>query len=512
VSYSTAQHYLIKTKDHLSYFFYINDEKKLHYKLFNSKAIYMKDEILTDSQIIDYSACIDSNDQIHIIYVDNLGQLKYVVGKNNSWNTKDLAKLDIASNNYSYFTLTIQNNIAHIIYIKTNLLNKVVSSIEHIYWDKSELVKNKITSYMPGKYISPFHMDIDSNGNIHIVYKGTYVRNNQLYYSKFNFNSKKWSATEIISDVTEDHSHPFILIDKNDSMHLCWCTVVNNNFVLNYKRKNKTNNVKDKWSEKVTLSDHKSNYISPVIIQKNQELIILSKQNESISETISNNYGLSWNTYNQENLIKAEKLLHARYYSNVQEENNQYKYRYIYIDVSDYIKSLGTDLYPDSKPTSHSINSIPEPKLQDLLKETNEEIAIQTQNPISNPIDEKVLNIIEDIDSYINDMELHIKKLIEIKSFLNSSKAHTDVQKDSANEQQINSIIKLIHDVENQLSILDEEKNELIKELNYYNKKIEYFENKLIDIKKQYLTLEEIINKDIVHEKCLLDKIINYFR
>lgn len=512
MSYSTEQHYLIKTKDYLSYFFYINEDQKLHYKLFNSSALYMKDELISDDQIIDYSGCIDNLDQIHLLYLDIAGNLKYVVGRNNNWNTKDISKLDIASNNYSYFTIYIQNNYTHLLYIKTNLLNKVISSIEHIFWDKATIVKNKVTTYMPGKYISPFHIDIDSTGSIHMVFKGIYKKNNQLYYSRFNINTKKWSASEILTDPTSDHSHPFILIDKKDNLHLCWCTVVNNNFVLSYKSKERLINVKEKWSEKLTLSDQNSNYISPVIVQHGNKIKILSRQNDTISEIISDNFGTSWNLIKNENYYKCEQPLLVKYHANLSDENEQYKLRYLYVEVSDHIKSLGTEIYLKSKPTTNTIKTAPEqPKPKDLIKDITNDIIPYSKSQDDDNIEEKILSIINDIDNYINDMESHIKKLSEIKSYLNSSKT-SDTSKANSNEQEIQYLIKLIKDVESQLQVLEDEKQELIRELNYYNKKVEYFENKLVELKKQYLTLDEIVNKDIVQETSLLDKIINYFK
>jgi len=290
---ATTQQYLVKTSKSLIYHFFIDHHKSLHYSIYADNNTIIKSDKLVDS-IIEFSVTIDNREKIHLICVTKAGELLYYIHQNEKWNSKTISKLDFKSSIYRYLMLYVKGSYTHIIYNKTNLLTPMLSSIEHIYWDQSGINKSIVGTYIHGRYPSPLQISIDNSNNIHLVYKVYYKNNHQLYYCRFNILTKKWSAGELMTNLQEDHSHPYIFVDSKDTIHIAWCAIEQNNIVLKYKRKTNAISKKSKWSNAQSLSNRNSNTLSPTLIQESDVLKIYCKQNNQIIEIISTDFGNSW--------------------------------------------------------------------------------------------------------------------------------------------------------------------------------------------------------------------------
>ncbi|MBS4040134.1 MAG: hypothetical protein KGZ81_05995, partial [Flavobacteriales bacterium] len=342
---SYPQSYLIKNARNLSFFFYLDKHKVLKYKTFSSENQLIEEQQVYQEAILDFSAVIDSKDQIHLICITKDGNLLYFINAQNKWEHKSLARLDFKSNSYKHLTLIQRKDYTHILCNKTNLLNPMVTSIEHIYWNDKVFNKGTIISYLPGKYHAPYQVDIDSINNVHLIYKVLHRNNHQLSYCKFNVFNKKWSAGEIITNLQEDNSHPFMLIDKKDNLHLAWCTITDNNFTLKYRRRSNIINQKSRWSQIAQLSNKNSNYLSPVILQEGNTIKLLSKQNGTINEIISEDYGMNWSALNKEKGHDLHNSCLIKYSSNAVNEKNYYTIPFIYASVEDEVTVIASRLY-----------------------------------------------------------------------------------------------------------------------------------------------------------------------
>jgi len=256
--------------------------------------------------------------------------------------------------------LYVQGSYTHIIYTKTNLLTPMLSSIEHIYWNQNGINKAIVVNYIHGKYPSPPQVCIDNLNNLHLVYKVYYKNNHQLYYSKFNLSTKKWSTGELISNLREDHSHPYIFIDNKNNLQLVCCSIEQNNFILKYKKKVNGINTKSKWSTTQSLSNKNSNTLSPILIQESDILKIYCKQNNQIIEIISKDFGHSWEP--SDNIYKIDDPKIIRY-SNSQEIDENLFINHIYGNIKDKIEIAGINLFNNIEEQSIT----PDPK-EELIK------------------------------------------------------------------------------------------------------------------------------------------------
>ena len=548
---SNPQSYLIKNAKNLSFFFYLDKHKILNYKTFSTENELIEEQQVYQQTILDFSVVIDTKDQIHLICITKDGNLLYFINAQNKWENKPLARLDYKSNSYKHLTLIQRKDYTHIFCNKSNLLNPMVTSIEHIYWNDKLFNKGTIISYLPGKYHAPFQVDIDSINNVHLIYKVLHRNNHQLSYCKFNVFNKKWSTGEIITNLQEDNSHPFMLIDKKDNLHLAWCTITDNNFTLKYRRKSSIINQKSKWSQVAQLSNKNANYLSPVLQQEGNTIKLLSKQNGTINEITSEDYGMNWSSLNKG---KGHDLLNSsllKYSSNAANEKNYYTIPFIYGSVDDGINVIATRLYNQTLKNPIDIHSevvvkpIATPRLEpstnDIMNDTvvefkanitevdisktqvlsdgrnesipsQEEINIEVLNTEEKDFDtiessyeaktaDTANEATEEIEHILIDSSL--KNMIqEVQSYVNKMVLEIEKQESTKKALESNIPIDMLeaprelinNELNNQLKELnsnllklEDEQLKLECELGEFHKKIYNIEERLITYKKQFM-------------------------
>ena len=383
------QQYLARlNKDLICHFFLCNDEF-LYCNTYSSDNILLNSNKLL-SNIINFSVTVDRHEKIHLICITSEGELQYYINKNNNWSYKTISNFDVRSNIYRYLTLYVNDEYTHILYVKTNLLTQALSSIEHMYWDKKNANRIMVNDYVHGNYAAPFRVSVDNSKNLHIVYKIFYKDNHQLYYNKFNASTKLWTINELITDLREDHSHPYILIDNRQNLHLVWCTIEKNNFTLKYKKKHDITCIKPEWSDVQTLSDRDSNYFSPILIQESDILKIYCRQNDNIIEITSDDFGDSWtNPIDSEPYIIEDPEIIQ--YSGNPNMDDEYLAKHVYGNIKDKIRIIGINIFTDSEENVHPQKSAsdiaPGRKQGSLIDDEGEPAPVQpSPNQIQDPL------------------------------------------------------------------------------------------------------------------------------
>lgn len=348
---ASSQYYLIKNKSNQSYFFQMNSDRTIGITFFSEDNYEIGSQVLSPKEMIDFAVTIDSNDLIHLICISQEGELLYFIEQKKRWNHRQIAKLDIKSNQYKNLMIIIKNKDTHVFCNKTNLTNPLVTSIEHMYWNDKQINRKTVCNYLPGKYPSPLLADFDTHGNVHLFYKVLYKNNHQIYYNNFNAYNKKWSNPEMISNLQEDHSHPHMLIDHRDNLHLAWCTIEGGNFVVRYRKKMNVVNLKAKWSATKTLSDANANSLSPLLIQEGQRLKLLYKQTNQLVELSSEDYGSHWTPLEEKKIYPNVQAKLIKYFTNHDFEKITLSMQQCYGEINERITLYGTGIYEDRKPT-----------------------------------------------------------------------------------------------------------------------------------------------------------------
>ena len=524
------QHYIVKTQENISYYFFLNNDREICYQVFNENNFLAKNEILVKEITVDFSVTINSSNEIHLICITKVGNLLYYIGSDNGWHHKLLFKLDVRSNIYRYLLLFIENNYVHIFCVKTNLLNPIVSSIEHMYWNEKNFHRSTVASYLPGKYPSSYQVQIDQLNNIHIIYKVLYKNNHQLYYSKFNFLNKKWTPGEIITNIKEDHSHPYALIDKKEQLHLVWCTIEENNFTLKYRKKINILSQKSKWSNTQTISNKNANHLSPIIVQQGSLLKVLSRQNHHISEIVSQDYGNSWVLLNMNKLYKPKEPLLIRYSSNFPEEKAVYSLQHVYGEISDHISLFGIKLYKSREKNTSDFKqiisetidveqlSLPtsmDTKKEDgdlpTSKESNGDTKLKNVNNLSDPNrDINFHKLLQNIENHIVLLMMEFDKLREIKNSLQKKISTEDNVNIPIEYNEFKILLDSFNLMVKNFTSIERAQSTFKKESEAFREELDSLDKKVAMQREELQYLHEEIQK-ISYDTGFLNKIKNLF-
>lgn len=499
--FPASQHCVTKTKDKLSYYFYLNSHRCICYDIFSSDNRLIGKEKLGQEGTIDFSVTIDNRDNILLVCITKDGMMEYYFFNDSNWVKKTLSRLDIKSNIFGNLTLLNTNSYTHILCNKANLLNTMITSIEHIYWNEDSINKSTVTSYLSGKLHSPFQVAIDGDNNLHLLYKAFYKENNQLFYCKLNALNNRWSSCELVSNLTEDNCHPHLHIDTNNNLHMVWSTIEGSNFIIKYKRKGDISSGKGGWSEVKTLTNNNTNSLSPIIVQVDNKILILCKQGALISEIASEDFGLSWTPPNNNKAYSLENPMLIKYITNDADEKGTYNISKVFGEINQQVKVVGVNLYGSNTEIIKD-EALQEECLQEIQEEC-EDIQFLT-SPAEIPqdgnlkdrlefeVDDNFYKLIEDVQHYINKIADEVdrfeksRQLIEPRSQVSfeiiDSKATFD-------EFQI-KLSMLITKIQN----IEDEQLHLHNEFDDYQKKLYSIEEKLITAKKHTMELEELLN------------------
>jgi len=475
----SPQYYLMKTKTNFAFYFHLKKDRSIAVKSFDDKNQFLEEEVVVPQPVLDYAVAIDRNDYLHLICITSDGVLSYYIRSNSQWNHRQISKVDTKSNVYRNLVLIIKNKDTHILCNKTNFTNPAITSIEHMYWNDKGMKKVTVTTYLPGKYSSPFQVDIDSVGNLHLVYKVLHHKNNQLYYSFYSIFNKKWNNGEIISNLQEDHSHPHILIDKQDNLHLVWCTIEDNNFTLKYKRKMKISGLKSKWSSQKSLSDKNANNYSPLLLHEGSALKVLNRQNDRFNEVISEDFGGNWRNTTASQRFNPQELTLIKYGTNSDLEKINTSISKVYGEIGDYISIIGTNLFPVPIPPAE-----PEPQPKPQPSSKPEKLLEERSVVETRAVEPKVeIEEVTENNTEVEPKEPHKEEVSKENAKIISSEVKTEskespieslvkTSQQSAHEQIKDTIQEAIEELPQGIQ-MDENLKSLVQEVqNYINKMV----------------------------------------
>lgn len=352
---------------------------------------------IIDKNVVDFSATLDENNRLHLIYLRRRGELIYCKYSDETWQKKPIGRLDIRSNTYKYLTLYVHKNTINIFYVSANLINLNLWTIEHIIKINDNWQKFIVANIYSEKTVDPFFMDNDEFGNIYLVYSGKEYNNYNIYYLFFNAFTKRWSTNPTkISSSAANNILPYLFIDSQSNIHILWYSSSNKDYYLNYKRYSSVGDSKYQWKE-ISLPKIIGDNYHALMFERDNKLNIIYISQEEVFNLVSKNYGDTWHLDNKtpvENypiyLVKYYNLSLDRseskinhYYGNM--NNNKisfyfYNFHEDLIEKSDEFKDA--DLEKDNIDAPIEDEDVPVPKANELeiLKNTLLEMQNQLEN------------------------------------------------------------------------------------------------------------------------------------
>ena len=361
-----------------------------------------------DKDVLDFSAAIDENNRLHLIYIHKKGDLIYGIYSDKSWQKRTIGKFDIQSNTYKHLTLFVHNNIVNIFYVSANLINLNLWTIEHIVKQKNKWQKHIVANIFSEKAVDPFFIDRDEFGNIHLVYSGKEYNNYNIYYLFYNIFTKRWATTPTqISSSLSNNTLPYLFVDSHNNIHILWYSSNNRDYFLNYKRYSSIGDSRYQWKE-IKLPKILGYNYPALMFEKYNNLNIVYISQEEIFNLVSKDYGINWFLDNKRHMEQDPVYLIKYYNLTLNRRENKLNHYYGNIDngsISFYFDDFHEDLLDKNLITEADLDK--EKRELEDLKDT----LLDLQKQLS--------AIKEDMESIKNKLQDIEEKALSKKSFLN---------------------------------------------------------------------------------------------
>ncbi|MEW8973191.1 MAG: hypothetical protein AB2375_03280 [Tissierellaceae bacterium] len=433
---------VITSSSNHSFVFYIDNNHNLI-----SQQIYIDNNstntTVIENNILDFSAIIDKNDRIHLLYLLKNGELIYSIYLNEKWQKNLIGKLDTKSNIYKYLNLFLHEKHISIFYVFANLINTNLWTIEEITQDSVNWKKRTITNTFSEKNFSPIYIDRDNFGGIHLVYKAKEYSFNQIYYTFYNAFTEKWSPiSNKISSSATNNILPYLFVDSRNNVHILWYSSIDGKYLLTYKRLSSMGQNKYQWTEIRLPKIIASNFPS-IMFEKDNKLNIIYITKEELCCLVSQDFGKNWMLENE--IPLSSSTLHLiEYHSNLSTHNSD-KINHCYGNIDKNIY-----FFID----------------ENLEKEDLNKITVSSLD-----LDDKDKNTIEKQEEKIISQDIETDKLRELNTLLWETYNQTIENYNSIEKNSISlkEIIDTENDIRNELKLIKEKIMDIEKKQN--NKK-----------------------------------------
>ncbi|AOT72847.1 hypothetical protein [Geosporobacter ferrireducens] len=232
-----------------------------------------------EEKVLEFSIGIDSAGKFHVASILETGHLKYGIYFNETWESKSLMTFNRNHSRLKNITLFVFEEKIHILMAQSYAENNEFWTIKHYYWNKQNWENQKVCEICTGQYDIPFYADIDEKNNIHLVYKSRIGRYHQIYYEKFLLPYRSWGIPIKISEGPCDHTTPFILCDREDTLHIAWSTFANGHYQINYFGTKLPLSYKSNLRKEINVfAKNGTDYTQPHLMHFDRNMIILWKE------------------------------------------------------------------------------------------------------------------------------------------------------------------------------------------------------------------------------------------
>lgn len=520
MSHYIKQNHLIRSSKGYYVNFYKNERNELIIDKYNVNGSLKQSSDVVITDIIDFSLDIDNDDKIHLITLNKQGILKYLILIKDKWNDTILTKFDLNSNKYKFLTLFFNNGKVNIFYCSCNIINMNLWRIDHILNNDNKWEKKTVTNIYTQQFLSPFYIDADNKGNIHLIYKSCVNDKQQVYHSLYNLFVGKWQTyPKKISNPEYDNSHHYLFIDSNNTLHIIWSVIKDGNMELTYNLISPNTIERNKRSI-INLPISTVNATYPIIFEINGELRMLFRQNNSIKELISYDYGFSWFNDKNDNEYRYELSI-LRYSTNFQNEKLTLKTNMIYGYIGDSIllHSINNTNIKQEKVNTLDVRSNKSSFLDDVSPINNDSVTIKSElNENITEHNEVSLNLNNNSNNDINIMMSNLKsnteEILENIREINLLKVDLENILSDSPINDKNNIINRdkdinLENIKDQIEGFKLDINESLTFVNSVQEKLVNYSLKLSLIELQVKSYKEILYKN---KGSIIMKIINFFK
>lgn len=230
---------------------------------------------------------------VHLVVLKTSGELCYTLISGPSIpQTTLIAKLDVRALKYRRLFLFPQGKIIHIFYAHTHQAIRDLWRIEHRYWDGASW-----HSVHLGEVVHPreplYHVNLDSQGNLHLLTITFQGRHSLLYTNRFNGTFHIWGSPAETLKISGEVVDSAALMTSDNVHHLYWVVrTPNGQFEIRWAQQTDAHELASTWHPSpAPIKTFSPPWRSIGALEINGVLWLLAHTGE---EVLMQNYGKGW--------------------------------------------------------------------------------------------------------------------------------------------------------------------------------------------------------------------------
>ncbi len=497
MSYFPGQEYLVFSASNNLWYFYYNQDS-IFFKIRNDKGVWSESVRLTNNVVDDFSVDIDPSDKLHLVCMDNTGQMLYFMHDGTHWYNKRLSHFPPEKYSVRHLNVSIWDELINIFFAVNSLRSSSpLWTIQHNFWNGSKWKNLKVARISGTRSFSPFYTGYDYTGTIHLIFKAPHTGVHHLCYCKFHPEYLIWSNPEKIAGTGHEDSQPYMLTDNKDTLHLAWSYPSRSNVHINYLQKTRISYPRGIWKNEAAVSYIDFNNILPVIYTVNRTIWIVWKQQDTLFGSFSYDGGVNWTSPVQLDKPHGSELTVFGVASNSKE------YSKVNADLVFGYRSGDDIILP-------VINEALNKSANEILKKIGGGDKKRGEDGKSVDIDNKKLKEYTDqTKNYISKLSEEIDKVENFKKEV-EHKIFTQTNEMVENRQNLEELRTDMMELGEKLDNLKKENSELISSIKNWHQKYKDHEKTIEDIESKYSGMLDDLQR--LTEKSIIDKILDYFR
>ena len=519
------KHNLVRNSKGIYYYFYINGDGGIECNIYDESGLYIEGLIVIKNGIMNFASTIDGNDDIHLIVINNSGNILHFFYSDENWNMKNIHNIDIKDKYCKY--LKVFKHKGHLdIYMGMITAFPYKSwTIDHLKYSENKKSLARIFKSMNQSGMDDFYIDYDDKDNIHILFKSSDAKKYQIFYNINNPFTNTWG--QVLTKLSNSNlnildSHMFA--DSRGVIHTTWTVFNNSSFNLVYKMKDPFTNSEDKWSF-YNLPREIGDIKNPVIFNDNGYLRILYTKNNILKGFYSPDFGYNWSPDEFFNNLRIDDFTLIPYSDNYMFNKDDTKIKYIYGKINEqYLLLYDGNIKEKFTLIEHQLSSkqgdnkiLSNNYEVDNLNVTNSSENKDDDSTHEDKVLESEMEILDSflksvkvgIDTILNDynIDLHFKEDIQelINENITSLKDFT-----FSNSDNLKEFINKLKDLEEYISIFKLENEKALNLLKSLNNIYEENLTKITSIESELEILKEEIKES--ENQGLLSKLKNIFK
>lgn len=327
--FPTKEYEYVTCMNNVFNFFYL--KKGILYKRINNNI----EELFND--VFKFSVCIDGLGNIHIGIINFFGEIMHIRYENDVCVKNKIDIYNVPIREFESIRIYVHDDITNIIVLKKNPSKNNVFDMIHYFIIGNKINKYKVVEFLGYDGEKLYEMDIDINGNIHLVYRSK-SNLNHLFYKMFNSRYNNWSIPEKINNNKEVIKEFCILCDTNGCVHITLYRFEFGGIKVDYLVKDIRRTYTLEFEKRESIKNILGGLTEAFLVEINDDIKIIWNQNNKF-------YKFDMEEYCVDNidLEDDEQLIPIIYMGNSYKHFESIKIHMYYRYLEEEVKLLGVD-------------------------------------------------------------------------------------------------------------------------------------------------------------------------